>query len=51
MDPGSGPRGPLPDFDRDLGSGPRFMVVVHYQGPLPSPILTVMGLKTYLMNI
>ena len=51
MDPGSGPRGPLPQIGvyflnfvkirQNFGSGPRFMVVdpgVHYQGPLPSPI-------------
>ena len=34
-------------IDRDLGSGPRFPVVdpgVHYQGTLPSPILTVQAL-------
>ena len=32
---------------QDLGSGPLFQVVdpgVHYQGPLPSPILTVQEL-------
>ena len=45
VDPGSAlPRGPLPRLNLDLGSGSRFMVVdpgVYYQGPLPSPILTV----------
>ena len=33
--------------NQDLGSGPLFKVVdpgVHYQGPLPSPILTVQAL-------
>ena len=30
-------------FGWNLGSGPQFMVV-HYQGPLPSPILTVQAL-------
>jgi hypothetical protein len=32
----------------DLGSGPRFPVVdpvVNYQGPLPSPILTLQALQ------
>ena len=36
---------------RDLGNGPLFMVVdpgVHYQGPLPSPILTVQALCTQI---
>jgi hypothetical protein len=38
---------------QDLGSGPRFMVVdpgVHYQGPLPSPILTVQVLHATLFQ-
>jgi hypothetical protein len=47
VDPCSGPWVPLPDFDQDLGSGPRLMVVdpgVHCQGPLPSPILMFQAL-------
>ena len=44
------------DLDQDLGSGPRFMVVdprVNYQGPLPSPILTVQALcgNLYMANL
>ena len=32
--------------NQDLGSGPRFPVV-HYRGPLPSPILTVQALRYF----
>jgi hypothetical protein len=47
VDPSSGPRGPLLNLGScpwlNLGSGPRIMIMdpgVHYQGLLPSPILT-----------